>query len=318
MTFKIFDLNGQQIDISNSIIKGSINCIRSFSIDFSNPFGSSELDFSMYDYISSGNRFKPVSGQRIRWTADDGTNTILFDGIIINPESSYIGIEGSQKKLAYKIHAQDASWLLEKKMAAETTYKDMTAGSIIDQLAVFADPRITIASDNDVGMSIGDAKLSRKTVKDRIEELAKGSGLYVWIDENWVLHHKSFSTILNSVNDEDFDIDDISKFYKDLALQEDFSQVCTRVNVVGSKMDATEQNRKQGKAKRQDNIVIKTASLAKINIIRARLGFPALPPGTDVNTLGSEIPGIIEKDLNQQEDYDTNSLNVLAQENLDR
>lgn len=322
MTFHIY-IEGEPVECSLAVERGSVSCRKALSWDLNYPFATTELKLNLRDDFIDGERFKPLGGQRIRWQADDETKIVLVDGIIKNPGSGYEGMVNGAKLLKYGITVEDASYLFTKKLVPEDVYhfnQSYTPSMLMDNLVVFADPRISIANDNDVGMVINDVKLARKNIKDTLEEFLKGLGLFGWVDENWKFHHKNYATILNSLNDSKFNITDGSHYYKDLNLEDDFDNICTRIYCIGSQMDAgnfNAQNRKQGKQKRTDKILIKTATLEDINVVRSRLGFPALPEGTNPNLLTSDTPGIIEKDFPCQEIYDANALNEIAQSYID-
>lgn len=310
MTIHIWQ-NGQQKDISGAVIKGSIRCHKVLSMDFNKPIGESTLEFEILDdFEIEGVRFRPKTGERVRFILDDGTDTIFFDGFLLEPKCIHAGFYDTEI-LKYQLSAKDVTHILKDKIMPEITFSDYTAGALIDQLAAYCDPRIIPASDNDLGQTIGVTKLARMDIYQAIEEIAKAGTMLVWIDEEWNIHHKQYSTILNLSQDEKFNITDTSKKYKNLELNVDWSNICTRVHCIGSQMDSGKinaENRKQGKQKRIDNIVTKTASVDNINAIRRARGFSELPLDTNTELLNSSTAGIIEKDIDCQDIYDTETL----------
>lgn len=323
MTFKIYS-NGEYLDISTMVINPSCNI--ALSMDLEKPIGESTMNLQIYDgFITvdeTSVRFKPEEKQRIQWYSDDGDNTKLFDGVITSAVPSLAGFVSTDegwKQLLYDVEVAGASELLKDKKISGT-FTSFVAGTLIDQLCAVADSRITFDLSNDAGYTVGSLELPEMSYYDAIQELAKSSGLMVWIDENWVCHHKLYSTISGLANDTAFDVTDVAtKTYFNFKPKDSIEEVVTRVHVVGSTMDAgtkNTQNRKQGKQKREENIYTKTATLAQINEIRSRMQFSDLAAGTDPETLTVNTPGIIEKTINAQEVYLEADLALIAEVEL--
>jgi hypothetical protein len=182
------------IDISLMVIAGSPRVRKSISMDLHKPLATQEFTFSLRDdFFQGGQRFRPLTGQRVQWFTDDDDQEKLFDGFITSCPSQYMGKDAAGNNiLRYEITAKDPTWLLEHKKISGV-FENVYSGDIIDQFAAVADPRLTPAFNNDRGTLIKKLELSLVSYKDAIEEFAKGSGLMVWVDENFNIHHKDYA-----------------------------------------------------------------------------------------------------------------------------
>jgi hypothetical protein len=292
------------------------------SMDFDNPLGETIFKCNLIDeFDQEGERFRPLSGQRVRWQADDGTGTILFDGFIIDPDNEQEGFnEFGAEVLDYDLYAKDPTWLWEHKITMEGTFKNFRPGELIFLLANACDSRFVQAPDNDLGDVVPDQELGVKNYKDAIEELARSACLFVWVDANWCVHVKKWSTIIALSQEEKFNITDQNYIYQGLKLKTDTSKLANRVYCIGSKMDAGDinpTNRKAGVQKSEELIAIVTADLDSINFMRKRIGYEDLVPGTNPDELPTTTEGLFEKALNLKDIYDYVTLETIGNAYLD-
>lgn len=173
-------------------------------------------------------------------------------------------------------------------------------GELIDLMAVGSDPRFGLPTDNDDAGTDEfalpyDYEIGRMTYKDAIDQVCREAGLLWWVDAEWNFHHKSFPTINQTLQDDYFNLSDERTSFYGLEVREDIEKWVSRVKVIGNYYDAgdvNKENRKNGKQKKEEVEIVVTSELANINAIRERIGFPALPEGTDVDLLPDTEPGI--------------------------
>ena len=184
-------------------------------------------------------------------------------------------------------------------------------GNLMDLLAIGGEPRLQLPNDNEDAASEEiklpyDYEIGRMNYKDAIDQIAREVGLLWWIDAEWNFHHKSFPTIYNTLQDPFFDIDDNNLNYYNFEWREDAEKWVSRVKVIGNVHDAgdvNQQNQKEGKQKREEIQVIVTDTIDKINIIRARIGYPPLTNDTNVDELPDTTPGIWITTVNAPDVY---------------
>lgn len=173
-------------------------------------------------------------------------------------------------------------------------------GEFVDLLAIGSDPRFGLPVDNDNAGTDDfalpfDYEIGQMNYKDAIDQICREAGLLWWVDSEWNFHHKSFPKIYNTMQDEFFNITDNTDHFYGLEIREDIEKWVSRVRVISQIQDAGEvnpENRKKGQQKKEEIEVIVTSSLENINAIRERIGYPALPDNTDVDTLPDTEPGI--------------------------
>jgi murein DD-endopeptidase MepM/ murein hydrolase activator NlpD len=186
-------------------------------------------------------------------------------------------------------------------------------GELIDLLAIASDPRYGLPTDNDTAATDDfalpfDYEIGRMTHKDAIDQICREAGLLWWVDAEWNFHHQSFPKIYNTRQDSFFDInDDVdNKNFYGFEFREDIEKWVSRVKVIGNVLDAgdvNQENRRQGKQKKEEVIVTVTSSLENINAIRARIGASPLAEGTNVEELPDSEPGIWMTTVNAPDVY---------------
>lgn len=253
--------------------------------------------------------------------------------------------------LHYDVDARDPSILMEKKLTEKGTYNQKVsegatdptkipsqisgnaktgfqvtitadqqqfpdfignnAGELIDLLAIGADPRLGLPTDNDNAGTDEfalpfDYEIGRMNYKEAIDQVAREAGLLWWVDAEWNFHHKSFPTIYNTLQDPYFDIvDNVDHFYG-FEIREDVEKWVSRVKVYSQVHDAgdeNKENKKKGQQKKEEVLVVVTSPIENINAIRNRIGFPPLPDTTNVDELPDTEPGIWMQEVNAPNVY---------------